>query len=183
MKYCIYGIVDPRDEQIFYIGQTRNYVRRREQHREGTDQLSGLMVRIIKENGLVPLFVILERCPSEEAALFAEVSWIDHFRRRGAKLSNSQAFSGYAARNAERQARTKALEGMQKKQRAKLRDVANGKHYSETDRSKGQAWSAREVARLKGMLKHNYDLDDISSNLGRSRNSVKAKIKRISQAA
>jgi hypothetical protein len=49
------------------------------------------------------MFVKLETCRDKEAALMAEIFWIEHFKWRGARLLNSQGFSGYAAREGERQ--------------------------------------------------------------------------------
>jgi len=178
--YCIYAIVDPRSHEVFYIGETGNFERRRETHLAGSDQLSGLMIRQISENGFVPHFVVLETCPSEEAALMAEIAWIEFFKSRGAKLSNSQAFNGHADRTAERRARTKALEGMQRAKYGgkKLRHVANGRTFETSPRRR---WSKRELARLKGMKEAGMAPEKMANLLGRSVGAVKARLAKLPQ--
>ena len=184
MKYVVYAIVDPRDQRIFYIGETGDFERRKAQHLEGTDQLSGLMVRMIRENGLLPLFVVLEHCPSEEAALMAEMFWIETFKARGARLDNSQAFNGHAAREGERRARVKALEGLQraKYDGRKLRDVANGRSYQEQapcPPSRRKKWSKRELARLRGMRESGLPAEVMAQLLECPVPVVRAKLKEL----
>jgi predicted GIY-YIG superfamily endonuclease len=169
VSHCVYAIVDPRTDRIFYVGQTRNLVRRRAEHLEGTDTLSGLQVRQIKENGFVPLFVRLEDCPDETAALMAEIFWIELMKARGAALSNAQAFAGYVARGRERGKRTRDLATMQ---RAKLEAIADGKPARET-----QEWTTRDVARLTGMVKSGMDVPSMADALQRSVGAVSRKLR------
>ncbi len=95
MSYCVYALIDPRTDEIFYVGQTRDFARRRAEHLEGTHSLSGLQVRQIRENGFVPHMIRLECCRDETAALMAEVFWIELMTSRGVRLANAQAFAGY----------------------------------------------------------------------------------------
>ena len=73
----------------------RIVARRCKQHLKGTDQISGLVIRQIKANGFVPLFVVLEEHDEETTALRAEIFWIETLLARGIDLVNSQAFTGY----------------------------------------------------------------------------------------
>jgi len=73
--YTVYAIIDPRSQRPFYVGETKAFARRCKQHLEGTDQISGLIVRQIVENGFVPHFVVLEAHDDEETALRAEIFW------------------------------------------------------------------------------------------------------------
>ena len=59
--YVIYGMIDPRTDAVFYIGQSSDFAARKAAHLEGSDQLSGFAVKQMKLNGFVPLFVVLER--------------------------------------------------------------------------------------------------------------------------
>ena len=102
MSYCVYAIIDPRSDQIVYVGQTSRFQVRKAEHSEGTDQLSGFVIRQMKLNGFVPLFVILETCRSEAQSLSSEIFWIELCRARGIKLLNAQAGGGYAGRRAKR---------------------------------------------------------------------------------
>ncbi len=74
MKHCVYALVDPRSDRIFYIGQTSDLARRRAEHLEGSDQISGVLVRQIKLAGFLPLIIVLERTATMAAALSAEIT-------------------------------------------------------------------------------------------------------------
>ena len=171
MSFCVYAIIDPRSDAIFYVGQTRHLARRRAEHLEGTDSLSGLHIRQIKENGFVPLFVRLETCQDETAALMAEIFWIECFKSRGSQLANAQAFAGYVVRGAERKKRSRDLSEMKQ---AKLKAIANGKPSRETS-----GWSKRDMARLKGMIKSGMDVAAMADALQRSMGSVRDKLRTL----
>mgnify|MGYP002621028396 CR=1 FL=1 len=97
----MYALIDPRSDGIFYIGQTSDLPRRRAEHLEGTDQLSGLVVRQIRLAGFLPLVMVLERCESVDAALRAEIFWIELVLSRGAsQVARKQyrLFAGTASR-------------------------------------------------------------------------------------
>lgn len=74
--FVVYGIIDPRTDAIFYIGQSSDFVARKCAHLEGSDQLSGFVVKQVKLNGFLPLFVVLERVKTKAEALSAEIFWI-----------------------------------------------------------------------------------------------------------
>lgn len=169
VSFCVYAIIDPRSDLIFYVGQTRNLARRRAEHLDGTDSLSGLYVRQIRENGFVPLFVRLESCRDETAALTAEIFWIECLKARGNRLANAQAFDGYVQRAAERNRRTHDLSAMKQ---AKLKAIADGKPARET-----RDWSERDVARLKGMIKSGMDIAAMADALQRSMGSVRKQLR------
>ena len=171
MSYCIYAIVDPRSDLIFYVGHTRDLGRRRAEHLEGTDTLSGLQVRQIKENGFVPLIIKLEDCKDQSAALMSEVFWIELLKARGIKLSNAQAFAGYGERGRERGRRARELRSMKE---ARLKAIANGKPARDT-----RAWSARDEARLKGMSRSGMDVASMADALERSMGTVRKKLKTL----
>jgi predicted GIY-YIG superfamily endonuclease len=118
----VYGIIDPRTNALFYIGQTGAFARRKAEHLEGTDQISGLVIRQIMEAGFLPHFVGLERHDTEETALRAEIFWIELLLSRGIELVNAQAFDGFLDRQSKRQSETQKLADMQQ-----LRALANGR--------------------------------------------------------
>ena len=126
-SWCVYGIIDPRTNDLFYIGQTDAFARRKAEHLEGTDQISGLVIRQIIEAGFLPHFVGLERHDREETALRAEVFWIELLLSRGIELVNAQAFDGFLDRQSKRQSETQKLADMQQ-----LRALANGRTATRT---------------------------------------------------
>jgi len=190
MSYTVYAIVNPINGRPFYIGETKQFERRKQQHIKGTDQISGLIVRQIKANGFVPLFVVLETHSDEETALRAEIFWIETFLARGVDLVNSQAFSGWTERRAKRGVETRKAMRMEK-----MRKVANGRTAKRTNLSpqagaKAQLsaidtaqyedddWSERDVKRLQGMVAHGKPIPAMARMLGRSVRDIQARLKR-----
>jgi len=176
VSFCVYAIIDPRSDQIVYIGQTSRFAARKAEHAEGSDQLSGFVIRQMKLNGFVPLFVILETCRSEAQALSSEIFWIELCRARGIKLVNAQAVGGYAGRRAKRNELSAALDTMTRARTAAvpLRDIANGRSVR-----RGKAWTDIEVKRLKGMARSNMSLDAMADALERTPAEVKRKLRAL----
>lgn len=153
----MYVLIDPRTDDIVYVGHTGNLAERRAAHVEGTDQLSGLLVRQMKLNGYVPLLAVVERCGTLTAALSSEIFWIEVFKARGAPLLNTQAVGGAVAGKARRGRLSARLARM-----AALKDIANGRpaHGFEP-------WSGRDRARLKGMRKAGMSIEAMADALER----------------
>ena len=176
MSYCIYAIIDPRNDQVFYIGHSASFKRRCEQHVQGQDSLSGLTIRQIKQNGFVPLFIRLEVCKDKQSALMAEIFWIELFKSRGAKLSNVQGFDGYEARANERGKQTKKLNKMITVQQFEngLEQLANGRPVRQ-----GKGWTAGEDKRLLSMKKKNMSYAAMADRLGRSITSIRMRLQSL----
>jgi len=175
MTYTVYAIIDPRSQRPFYIGETKSLQRRTKQHMDGTDQISGLIVRQIKENGFVPHIVVLETHDDEETALRAEIFWIELMLARGIDLTNSQAFTGYWDRTAKRAKETRKLAHMKQ-----LRKVANGRTAKRTrpKRTKLDAdgWTPSELKRLRGMQTNGIAVKAMARILDRPIGDVRQKL-------
>jgi len=175
MSYVVYAIIDPRSQRPFYVGETKSLRRRTQQHLDGTDQISGLIVRQIKENGFVPHIVVLEAHDDEETALRAEIFWIETFIARGVDLTNSQAFTGYWDRTAKRAKETRKLAQMKQ-----LRKVANGRTAKRTrpKRTKPDAdgWTSAELNRLRGMQTNGIAVKAMARILDRPIRDVRKKL-------
>lgn len=177
-------MIDPRSDRVVYVGQTSNFEARKARHIEGTDQLSGLVVRQIKLNGFVPIFIKLEECRTEAQSLSSEIFWIELFRARGIKLTNAQSLGGYRGRQAERNRLSATLDDMAQSkadtnprgrgEKPNLRDIANGRSLR-----RGKAWTATELKRLKGMLKSKMSIDAIADALERTPSEVRRRIKTV----
>jgi hypothetical protein len=176
VSFCVYAIIDPRSDQIVYIGQTARFQARKCKHIDGTDQLSGFVIRQMKLNGFVPLFVILETCRSEAQSLSSEIFWIELCRARGIKLLNAQAVGGYAGRRAKRNELSAALDQMAevKKQKPTLRDIANGRSVG-----RGRAWTEVDLKRLNGMNRSKMTIDAMADALERTPAEIRRQIKRL----
>ena len=175
--FSIYAIINPIDNKPFYVGETNSFELRKKQHLKGTDQISGLVIRQIKANGFVPLFVILEEHDDEETALRAEIFWIETLLARGVELVNSQAFTGWAERKSKRGAETRKADQMEQ-----LRKVANGRRAKRTrprpDPVDADGWSEQETKRLLGMQKNGIGLGGMAKMLGRPAKEVRDKLSR-----
>lgn len=178
MKHCVYALIDPRSDELFYIGQTSDLARRRGEHQEGTDQLSGLRVRQIRIAGFVPHVIVLERCRDMASALSAEIFWIELARARGMQLLNAQAVGGYVARKGRRQALRGDLAAMtsQKSDQPSLQAIANARPTRG-----GRAWSAQEERRIAGMQTAGMSPEAMADALDRTLSEIKRKLKRASQ--
>ncbi len=95
--YYIYGIVDPTENMVGYVGITSNTPQRRlvqhlrQDEREGknvkTRWLSGLL-----ENGYMPTVITLQVVDSIQQAQIAEKWWIAHGQMIGWPLRNSSHY-------------------------------------------------------------------------------------------
>ncbi len=176
MSYCVYGIIDPRTDMIFYVGQTSRFEYRKAEHIEGTDQLSGFVIKQMRLNGFVPLFVVLETHKTETDSLSAEIFWIELLRGRGLEMVNAQAVGGYAARRDARDRLSATLDEMSqiKPTPQGLRDLANGRSLR-----RNKPWTAAEIKRLKGMLRVNMPHDSIADALQRTPAEIRKKAKSL----
>lgn len=166
-------MIDPRNREIFYVGRTGSPERRFAQHMEGTHQLSGVIVRQIREAGFIPHFVILEHCESLDQSCMAEMFWISCLDSRGSKLANAQTTGGYVGRKKERQARTAELEAMREAKRPSrlLTEVSNGKPARA-----GARWSKRDLARLRGMIRANCSPEFMADALSRTLSEIREQL-------
>jgi group I intron endonuclease len=86
----IYGLVDPRNQQIRYVGRTINLHKRLNAHINGREPHSEHKQRWIdqiKSDGSIPEIVTLETS-TEDGWKEAERFWISYFRYIGANLTN-----------------------------------------------------------------------------------------------
>src|SRR5262245_2715591 len=88
---CVYGLKDPRDGHLYYVGRTRNYARRLTHLCQPRSHSKRYMqwVKDLMRTGQVPISVILEE--TEFSALRqAERFWIEKSLESGQPLLNSR---------------------------------------------------------------------------------------------
>lgn len=84
----IYTLTDPMDNQVKYIGQTKNPCRRLCEHlREKTLTKKNNWIKSLQKKGYNPIFEVLDEV-EEKDANFWEIYWISQFRTWGFKLKN-----------------------------------------------------------------------------------------------
>lgn len=92
-QVVIYGLVDPRTNQLRYIGQTRRKLEKRlSQHitaaKRGTSLHSSAWIRGLVDGGLSPECFVVETLYNQDDANSAEQFWIEYFKFIGCDLVN-----------------------------------------------------------------------------------------------
>lgn len=91
MKY-IYALIDPRDKQVRYIGQTDDLPKRLQQHiADKSNSPKSLWIRDLGASGLHPSIVQLATVADDENTFYAEHRWIYFGRKNGWNLTNTTA--------------------------------------------------------------------------------------------
>lgn len=95
----IYALIDPRNNEVRYIGQTKNRTIRYKQHKQDQDENAAKheWIAEIKSLGLEPGYTILEEVDWDQR-LKREKHWIQHHQSLGATLTN-QIVTGRARRD------------------------------------------------------------------------------------
>lgn len=85
-----YMLVDPRNEEIFYIGISKNMQRRYKQHLAccGLNYEKNTRIQEILQAGFLPRMGVIEEEIPRHKAKDQERYWIRHYRSLGAKLTN-----------------------------------------------------------------------------------------------
>lgn len=93
-QFIIYGLVDPRDGQLRYVGKScsgkkrpSNTHRRSLAGREGRTHKANWIFNL-HESGFRPGIVVIQEFDSSEILSFAERHWIAYFRQMGCPLTN-----------------------------------------------------------------------------------------------
>lgn len=94
-KYFIYGLVDPRDLLIHYVGLSSRGMRRPREHRHSSNLGCGKWVKQLQAAGLDYEIVVLEELPDDSAIGVTERWWIAYGKACGWPLENLNAGGGY----------------------------------------------------------------------------------------
>ncbi len=93
----IYGLIDPRDNRLRYVGRAVNPEHRRRQHiasaRKGSGPPCAAWIREVLDAGMEPGLVILEQTTRDEAPA-REVAWIATYRPTTPDLCNTYSYGG-----------------------------------------------------------------------------------------
>lgn len=93
-SYLIYGLVDPRNNEMRYIGKSSSGLRRPSRHWSAKSlrlDRNGHKVNWLKQvlaDGLEPRILVLERLECQEDLNAAEMAAISYYRSIGCKLTN-----------------------------------------------------------------------------------------------
>jgi hypothetical protein len=91
--HTIYGLIDPRNNELYYVGRTRrDPVERSDEHFfESKDTLVSKRNRAILQLGMASGLVKLAEVTQAEAAFHAELYWIHFWAMQGKRLLNREA--------------------------------------------------------------------------------------------
>ncbi len=89
-QYAIYALIDPADQLVYYVGQTRNPAKRLAEHlrTHTSESAKAAWLRNLRERGQQPIMQILETVTGLETALKQEQKWILAFGEKGMPLVN-----------------------------------------------------------------------------------------------
>jgi predicted GIY-YIG superfamily endonuclease len=93
-KYYIYGLFDPRNNELRYVGATINISRRLTMHCTDTQLIANTYknnwIKSLKKQELKPIIEIIETYENKESAIENETYLIQLFRKLGYNLTNSR---------------------------------------------------------------------------------------------
>jgi hypothetical protein len=91
--HTIYGLIDPRNNELYYVGRTRrDLLERADEHFfESKDTLVSKRNRAILQLGMTPGIVKLAEVAQAETAFHAELYWIHFWAMQGKRLLNREA--------------------------------------------------------------------------------------------
>lgn len=88
MKIFIYGLIDPRNGEIKYVGKTNNIKKRIREHiRDEENNLKYAWIKSLKKINLEPEVLVLEETNIEHSN-FWEIFWISQCKTWGFELKN-----------------------------------------------------------------------------------------------
>lgn len=89
-SYITYAIIDPRNSQPFYVGQTSDLEQRKQAHLAQKNlhkQYKSIVMAIIAL-GLEPEFRVLDEQPTKSDSLRSETEWVKRFAAKGIRVMN-----------------------------------------------------------------------------------------------
>ena len=92
-RYHIYGLVDPRSCELYYVGQTKRALHDRmdEHFFDSTDTLVSKKNQAIIASGQLPQIIRLDTADDETTAFHKELYYIHWFSAQGKGLKNREA--------------------------------------------------------------------------------------------
>jgi group I intron endonuclease len=137
-KYLIYGLVDPRDGNLRYIGKSSQGLGRAREHSypsylDVDRSYCANWIRELQELGLTYTSVVIQDFEDADILSQAEMYWIAYFRTIGCRLTNltlgGEGHLGYSPNQETRSKISSALKG-------KVRSASHSKAISKAKKGK-----------------------------------------------
>lgn len=154
MKTFIYILIDPRDNQVRYIGKTKNITRRFNQHISEASKIrtyKNNWLLQLKLNKLRPEIVVIDEC-EDNSWVMLEQWYIELFKSWGYKLTNltkgGEGVYGYKPTEETLQKMSYANKGkvISLETRQKISAAVKGRKYSDEIKLK-----ASQIAKKRGI--------------------------------
>jgi hypothetical protein len=88
-SYIIYALTDPTNNNIFYIGSTKNLNNRYKQHLIcGCNLEKSIIIKNLMKNNIMPDCIILEGFEDEKLSRLVEKSYIKFYKKINKNLTN-----------------------------------------------------------------------------------------------
>ncbi|WP_431858671.1 hypothetical protein [Azospirillum sp.] len=163
--WTVYGIVDPADHRVFYVG-TVNGTRA---YRAGEHPKVDERIRQIRGGGAMPVFVVFEVTGGSDAAERAQVFWVEVLTGRGNKLLNG---GGY--RPPPKVAKPK-LSPEERRAAARQRAIEHG-----LPENTGQAWTDEQDVELTRLYRdEGKGGTELADHFGRTRGAIGSRLVRL----
>jgi predicted GIY-YIG superfamily endonuclease len=182
IRWVVYGIADPRDHLVFYVGYTRSLPNRMRTHKVQPHSRSGERIKELASVGMSPQFVVLEECDREKQALRSEVFWIETFRSRGARLLNAPEQTNREASTRARHVQERlatfrpAQSTPPQKEDERPHEPAE---KSERPKNSGQAWTFEEDRRLAELFNQSAEIDQLAAEFRRTPGAITSRLARM----
>lgn len=160
MKTFIYILIDPRDNQVRYVGKTKNITRRFNQHISEASKVrtyKNNWLLQLKLNKLRPEMVIIDEC-EDNSWILLEQWYIEIFKSWGYKLTNltkgGEGLCGYIPTQETLQKISRSNKGrtISLETRQKISAALKGRKFSEEMKKRSS-----EVAKKRGISKETRD--------------------------
>lgn len=180
LQNIIYGLIDPRTQQLSYVGlSSRGLVRLRDhiklsQLRNGHTHRDNWL-KALRRDGLEPETVVLEEVISRDALNDAEVFWISYMRFIGCDLTNHTRGGGGAfGRKLSKKSRLKMSRSAKTRfarpeERARLSIAHQGKSQSPEAR-------AKQAAALRGRVRSRAHCKNLAAAMRGKRAPFSARV-------
>ena len=163
--WAVYGIVDPADHRVFYVGAVHGA----RAYRAGEHATVDERIRRIRGGGAMPAFVVLEETGSAAAAERAQVYWVEVLKSRGNRLLNE---GGYRPPS---KAKTPKLSPEERRETTRRRAVEHG-----LPENTGQAWTEEQDAELTRLYRDDgKGGQELATHFQRTRGSIAARLVRL----
>ena len=160
MKTFIYILIDPRDNQVRYVGKTKSINRRYYQHNSEASKIrnhKNNWLLSLKNNNLKPEMVTIDECEDDSWVLL-EQWYIELFKSWGYKLTNltkgGEGAYGYKHTEESKQKMSHGNKGkiISLETREKISKAVKGRKYSDEIKIK-----ASQVAKKRGISPETRD--------------------------